>query len=494
VLIWVLATRRAVVQDHGMKMLDARQTLGTSSEYIGYWWLPSDPKSAVAGTLRYAPETGCTLELMGYVGDAQLDGPIARLDGASPAGDQITLLQVVPTKNRFVQDTFPTIQYTCAVALVGNYHPPDDLQFSKSVVRFEHLEQWAHVRHVHQEHLQGRRGVSFTVEVGEHGELCARAGYTVTAQSGFNASANDRSIRLDAFTALRIEPNEVRDLEWFIEETRALRDLAALSIGLPQPLTSLRLYGGQREVAPALSATEEVFAYFWEETPARRSRGSYPLIAYQRLRIVAPDILDRWKSVRDKYRDVIDLVLVVMSGHHTTSEVGFLLTMQAFEAFDRLRSPRELVPQDVFEVARQAMAAAIPSSAPTELRRKLSDSIKFANEPSLRQRLKAFHRRLSEELGEEPLGLGRPTIDRLVDTRNFYTHYAEELRPAILTPEGQADETERFCALLILSVLQEAGVPYAETLRGLDFHERFRRYGRSYREGLLETARKLGDA
>ena len=482
---WGLRSRRKV---ETMKLLDSRQRLSEPAEFLGYWWLPTSPNASVAGTLRYAPNSGCSLELMGHLDRVDLNRPIDVLQGATAAGDLVTLLQVVPTRTRFVRDTFPTYEHTCAMALVGNYHPNLDLFFSKAAIQIEHLEQWLHLRHVRQDRLDGRPGITFTVEVGDHGELTSAEGYTVTAEAGFSAKSDDRHIDLQAAASLRIQAGEPRDLHWFMEEARALQDLASVCFGLPEPLTSVRFYGEERELAPGVIVTEGVAALFWEQTPARKSRGSYPLVQFRGLATIAPDILDAWKNVRATYRDVIDLVLLTLARHHVSPEVGFLLAMQAFEAFDRIRSPKELVAVDVFEAARNAMAAAIPAIAPRELRDKLLASIKFANEPSLRQRLKAFHKRLSAELNGDALGLTKPAIDRLVDTRNFYTHYAEALRPNILSPDRQVEETERFCALLILSILNVAGVPFEAALRGLDFHEHFRQFGLSFRENALPRA------
>jgi hypothetical protein len=148
---------------------------------------------------------------------------------------------VVPVRNRYVQDTFPSVDHVCAVALVGNYHPPEDLQFTKAGLRFEHLEEWLHAQHVRQDRVAEPPGITFTVEAEAEGELSSTAGYVLRAQRGYSARTDSRSINLDAFTSLVLEPDEPQSFDWLMEEVRAVRDLAAVCFGLPQPLLSVRL-------------------------------------------------------------------------------------------------------------------------------------------------------------------------------------------------------------------------------------------------------------
>ena len=256
----------------------------------------------------------------------------------------------------------------------------------------------------------------------------------------------------------------------------SLRDFAALCFGAPLPLQSISFWGGKIAISETIQIPEVVRAYFFEQTPSTPSQVWYPIIMFRRLEHVAPEILSVWCSQRAKYQEVIDLIFLVLYGHHTRPEVGFLLAMQAFEAFDRAAFPRNLTSAEHFKTVFEAMVSAIPQGTSSDLRQKMKNSIQYANEPSLRKRLKDFRGRLHKELGPDPLGFKLSYIDGIVATRNYLTHYPEELKQKILTSEKMVEETDRFCIMLILCVLKELGLPFDETIRGVHLHSRFRRF------------------
>ena len=103
-------------------------------------------------------------------------------------------------------------------------------------------------------------------------------------------------------------------------------------------------------------------------------------------------------------------------------------------------------------------------------------AIQYANEPSLRKRLKLFHERLASLVGSEAYGFKSSSIEPLVRTRNYYTHYPEDLKDKILTPSTTIDETDRFSMLLVVCLLHEVGVTLDQARNGLSLHDKFRRF------------------
>jgi hypothetical protein len=322
--------------------------------------------------------------------------------------------------------------------------------------------------------------LGITVQAGRQGSLiCKGAGFQANLEAEYVSRGDARSIHLDAFTALHIEPESSQNLKWHLDQATSLRDFAALCFGAPLPLQSISFWGGKISISETIQIPEVVSAYFFEQTPSTPSQVWYPIIMFRRLEHVAPEILSVWCSQRAKYQEVIELIFLALYGHHTRPEVGFLLAVQAFEAFDRAAFPRNLTSAEHFKTVFEAIVSAIPQGTSSDLRQKMKDSIQYANEPSLRKRLKDFQGRLHRELGPDPLGFKLPYIDGIVVTRNYLTHYPEELKQKILTLEKMVEETDRFCIMLILCVLKELGLPFDETIRGVHLHSRFRRFSKT---------------
>ena len=69
-------------------------------QYEGYWWLPSASDNRVPGILRFDPDEGASLDLMGSL--KGLEGIVNPLDpeiilGPSSGGEQVTLTDCVRT-------------------------------------------------------------------------------------------------------------------------------------------------------------------------------------------------------------------------------------------------------------------------------------------------------------------------------------------------------------------------------------------------------------
>jgi len=466
-------------------MIDGKCDLTTAFACNGYFWLDDDARSAVAGTLKYHPETGSSLELLGRLRPLGIGigigiGTIELLRGVSSKNEKLTLLNCVPQRRQLQQGFFEIQYFFCEVALVGNFHPEPTLAFRRSGIRFDKLDHWLKSDYVKINPVSGDdigRGLGITVSAGPQGALeCERGGYKVHLNAEYSSKADGYNVALNAFTTLYIEPDAPKDLHWFFDEGRSLRDFAALCFGSPLPLKSVKLLGGQVSIADGITITEVVAAFFIEQTPATPSRASYPLILFRRFELAAPGVLSAWHEKREQFQEVIDLVFLVLYGHHTRPEVGFLLIMQAFEAFDRKVNPGTLTSPEKFKEVYTAMVGAIPQGTPNDLRQKMKAAIQYANEPSLRKRLKLFHERLVSLVGLEAYGFKSSSIESLVQTRNYYTHYPEDLRDKTLSPSFMVRETDRFSMLLVVCLLHEIGVTIDQTQNGLFLHDKFRRF------------------
>lgn len=50
-------------------MVNDPLNLNESAEWAGFWWLPDDPDEQIHGVLRYEPEAGLVLSLIGTFED-----------------------------------------------------------------------------------------------------------------------------------------------------------------------------------------------------------------------------------------------------------------------------------------------------------------------------------------------------------------------------------------------------------------------------------------
>ena len=134
--------------------------LDQSAEWAGLWWLPDDPDQQVPGVLRYEPEDGLVLSLIGAFEDGVMANPspgiVAVLEGRRTwdvilgvaERREITLLACVPitsTRTSGARVKSPDKQTVMATtALIGAHvSGEDDPAFSAAEVSVEDLGFWA---------------------------------------------------------------------------------------------------------------------------------------------------------------------------------------------------------------------------------------------------------------------------------------------------------------------------------------------------------------
>lgn len=469
-----------------------KRDLLTRVEFTGYWWIDAESERNVAGVFTYDPQEGCTLALHGDLWE-QPDGEIPPiLRGLSSSGDKITLLNCLVLRNKLRSGSFNVVELACHIALIGNYYPDESLMFRKSSVRFTNLDDWIFARYVE---MKPRKNgdLVFSVKRGRQATLkCSAGGYEARLIGEFRANANSLGAEVSAGTELYVVAKKPQELAWHLSEIESINDLASLVFAAPTFLLSVSMYGETKRSERFGSQTEKVSAFFYRDGLRPPARSVYPLIALKRLQIVSPDILSVWREASDRFREVIDLVILILGQHHKTVGAGFLLSMQAFEAFDRLVHPEQLVSDDDFKVVSDAMIRAIPPGTQIRLRDKMKAAIQYANEPSLRNRLTSLHKRIAEQYAPEAFGFKKSSLELLVKTRNYLTHYPEALKPFILSEDKMAEETDRMCLIILLSIFDELRVSPLEILRAVFLHNRFRRFVGELEESILKKQQESG--
>jgi hypothetical protein len=141
--------------------------------------------------------------------------------------------------------------------------------------------------------------------------------------------------------------------------------------------------------------------------------------------------------------------------------------MQALEGLHRSIESGLYVSEDSYRPIEEELVRAIPKNVKSDHRDSLKSRIKYGNEISLSKRLDALTDRLSVPIRKLILG-GNGVIPRSwVDTRNYYTHWDEALRPRTLDGIAMHRASTRMRTLLRVLYLQLVGVPDSAIIQAL---------------------------
>ena len=276
---------------------------------------------------------------------------------------------------------------------------------------------------------------------------------------------------------MAITPHKPQSLNWHLNRAVRLQELASLCTGHFLPLTSFELRGPDVELGGGGTRPGEVHFYARmihgegrDETKIKRHT---PIVTGPELNRFNPQAVQPWFDQFDAFNPALRLFFTITGAREMFTNIRLILAIQAIEVFHRRTSDETVMGEQKFIEFTQVMVAAIPPDTEPDMREKLESLYRFANEPSLKQRLRSIVASLTHAFGEAPGGFNSKFLRKLVDTRNYYTHFSEDLSARTLDGEGMYWGTRRVVLLLTLLFLQRLGIAASDIKPLLQRHREF---------------------
>lgn len=443
-----------------------RLTLLEAFEQAGEWWLPEDHRDRVAGTVSFDPNDGvelCTIgafksSWQGTGSDKPFRPPLI-LGFWGPSNTPITLHKTTRIGNVRASLERPDSTTLHAVCMIvgHHFHAEGDLTLASVRAEFTSLEEWTGHRPFNSAEPDEARYAPIEPVAVEVEALGAR----LTIGSASSRSGDGiRTLGLDHRVFIDIEPEGKRPLKWYRDLLSSLQDLLTLLVGRSVYPRSM-----QAQVNTGGSARSDVF--FGQGARLPESRGKVPgeglvrssdvLVPLPLIRSELPEVLGNWFAKRDLLAPVYELFLGALFNAKIYTDFQFLSLAQGLETYHRRTNPdaRYLPEQEYLEEHYPEIVSSLPPSLPEALRNKLKTTLWYANEWSLRKRLK-------ELVGAVPItgiaGDDPTLIQRVVNTRNYLTHYTEELERDAMRGPKLMEAVEELRRLLAFLLLQELGL------------------------------------
>lgn len=457
----------------------------------GLWWIKGRETEQVGGTLTYDPENGPVLKLLGTLRDiiTSMDMAFGTAEGAdlhetvygvTKNGSSITLLHAMNTNRQLNMPGIANETWKSNLLVIG-YHLSDDRTeeiFSKSYLRFEAVEKWlghkpfTATHHIDEKALTIRADKPREKHFADHEEF-----RVTTVGSLYSNNKPDTRYTIDVFSQIGVKPRVLKSLNWHFKTAAKIQELAALCTGHYLPLTSLELRGpevghGGGEMRPV-----EVHVYARMIHPEEESRPQHeaPVLTGPELIAFNPGALQVWFDQYEVFSPAIALFFTVTGQRQMFTNVRFILAIQALEVFHRRTSTAGVMPEREFDAFHEKLVQAIPDPGHANMKQKLGSTCKYLNELSLGQRLRAIVDKLTDDFGLKPPAFNKAYLRKLVATRNYYTHFSEELEDIKLDGGGMHWASRRMVLLLTLLFLRRLGIEANKLLPLLERHREFER-------------------
>lgn len=359
----------------------------------GVWWLPETPDHKVPGWLRYDMATGGELRLSGSLRplewlESRRDDVVVQRVIAEPPRDLRTYPRIHGQSGRrlfHLEDSFQTSieHYLCREddsaekihvnwLLTGAWFDGEDqVEFEKSVVRFQHLTDWVEHSGLETDYVNQDPDAPF-VTARAKPLPPFRAPITedcnlVLWQKLSTAGDGRNDVVLTQDWVLTISATETRPLDYFTDRVSDFQDLLSIATG---KIANIETFHFTHDDVPLLSLggtpmgnAKEKLAYYsrWSNRDEHDDRLSpySMLFTFEDLGGVAG--VQRWMEFADSYRSELSRVMATRYNDQMFLEDRVTNCVAALESFDRtLRGDRHQGTHLVERLRRCVALAAAP--------------------------------------------------------------------------------------------------------------------------------------
>jgi hypothetical protein len=428
------------------------------SKYKGDWWLPDKPELKVKGTLDISQDNRAVLELMGALTEI---GPGKPLEfrpeiilGISIGGTRITLhkcIQFHPTLNLGTGAKASSF-YASMVFLGEHFNDSRELKFKALYVEFDGLDYWVGVSGFD---IQEPNSTTKVLTYRQPGPIQALInGLKVSILfEGLPTIRTPKQVTIRQRTSIELRPKSEESFDDLLKLVFDIQNF--LSLAFAQPTSPTRIYGqsdahkleinGQTIYPTIRIAVHSTFS----TKEIGRVQGN-SLITFR-------DVLGRFGLFLKNWLVKTELLEPVYGGYFAVVynpqmylHQKFLSFLNAIESYHR----RRIANYELAEAEHLRRLTSILSTAPQEHRKWLERKLRYSNELTLRERLEQIIERYSF-LEFRDKGW---FVNKVLDTRNYLTHYDPTLKGKSATNDELIEITRKLKVLNETVLLSELGL------------------------------------
>lgn len=444
-------------------------TLFDNFELKGIWWLPENPDLQVPGTLKFENSNNISLDLLGTfreitsLGSGNIFQPNIIL-GISDNGKICTLFKNIEVHSQL---NFPGIQkskFHSSYLFIGkHFNSPEDILFSSLQANFTNLENWLSVSPFSLEipkNIKGKWKLTYNWPPEFKAQL-PEVGFTIESTHEFNTGGDSiKRVLWQSNAYLKITPEHNKDFNWYWSIIYDLCNFLTLLVGETIYIKRLKAFGDDFEITTGKTGKETIEIFFTQKKyiPKENIHPFEMIISYPRISKEINKILSLWFSKAQLLRSVYDLFFGTFYNPNMYVQFQFLSLIQAVESFHRVTKGGKYLNDAAWKPYRAKLDNAISPELERGHRESLKSRIKYGNEYSLRKRIGE----LLESLNEKTLSRLSPVDNYftgvIVDTRNYLTHYDDELKDVALKNEDLYWANQRLRILITILLLKEIGI------------------------------------
>lgn len=432
-------------------------------EYIGVWWLPTEPDTTIPGVLRFDPQKGSYLELIGSFTKPIGMGWMQRFEivlGVTSDGKNITLWGGRESQSKYNSRGFSRMSLFIHMVLIGaHFEKVEDLIFDRVSIRYAHLDEWADISGFSITRDESSNEVSVQHKMPDKLEIFSNDEYKLfiaTMVHGPGWTRVQKEAHIIQETYFTIIPMTKHSLNSCLEILYRLRELLSLAIFRPAHVLDIQAKVGDLRV-------KIIYRQFDIPEKSKILHDWDMLFTLNDIREQSQIFIHNWLTKAEVLTPIYSLYFGALYNPRIYLEHEFLSYAQAIESYHRRTTQNfELPPNEHAQ-----RIEAIVNSVPEEHRKWLSQKLNYSNEPNLRTRLKEIFA-MNEQIFAIFLDkkAAKHFVAKVVTTRNYLTHYSQENADQAASGDDLAQLNLLMKIVIEVCLLRELGFSL-EVIQGL---------------------------
>ena len=423
---------------------------------LGYFWLPSAPDKKVPGTLSISDGGNIELEVVGRLiafGDRvkRIVGQIER--------DRFVTLDNCRCESQ--EDSYGIKKSFIRVnrAFIGAKYDEGEIpRFNSLVFSAEGLDEWVGISGINidyqfEEHtstISYQPPENIPLRLGDDMELSIAFGWT---PPGFPII---KEARISQKTYFKLASQEARELHDFISVIEKITHFLCFAIDQTVSVDSMSAtYNDPRR---DIGGGESINIYYpsWPYSKDKPKTNRSKLFEFEEIQNDAGSIINNWIEAYKQIAPTFNLYFLAKMGMQTYLAERFMALVQGLEAYHRRTSDEKQMDEAEFK----ELIDNLIDQCPPQKKEWLKGKLWYGNEVSLRHRLKNLIEPFEDviEDWQKPKGL----IDKIVNTRNYLTHYDLSLESKAAKDEELWPLCLKMELLFQLHFLQLIGFSYEQ--------------------------------
>lgn len=448
-------------------------------EILGKFWLPETPDAHVDGSLHFTPGDSIELQLQGYLNGVdneippppEVQPPI--ILGCSQDGKDITLFECRQTSNTFRVIGFGSSSFIAQFAFIGaNFLKPEDVKFESVSIIYSNFNEWVNIKSIDFDTKNNFDSIIITYTKPESvhsdiGDFRFSIIHGLTGSTVFKP--NDYHIAPQESLEIRSLIGE-KDFTEYLKYIRLLQNFLSLAMG--KAAYPVKIYGstsvnsitkkdGQTIHYPLVDIYYPVA--MWPDR-IEEQHFSEMLFTFKDIEDDFGKYIREWRTKSELLKPVIDLYFSIYYMPESYLEIKFLSMAQAVETYHRRAYGGQYQnKEDYLKGLYGQMVEAIPKDLDTDFRESIENRIKYGYEYSLQKRLMELTKQLSPNLDLKFIKNSKNRTNfvwKVICTRNYLTHYSEELRARAAQGPELMYLTLKLQLILEICLLLELGFSY----------------------------------